>query len=285
VKRVEAVKRTVELAPITADIERVHEGLTLLSETVAGLQVDDPTLRTKILDAVSEVFSQLNRARALTAARTKELRGAEGRAEFGAQVKVFAQAVQSALAVADSPEKCDQSLARLTVQVEELEGRFGEFDEFAAELAAKRDELNDAFGALYPVGDHMLRFEAVCSERQRERESDLVQALAALDPLKELPRSRTDAPASAAPYSGDREGEEASAASASAASASAAAAAAAASAAAARTAAFRPPAPRSGVGKDSTQAMNKLARSLAELVGGDGGSAEARERRRKRGPF
>ncbi|MFO0628085.1 MAG: DNA repair ATPase [Polyangiales bacterium] len=82
VKRVEAVQRTVELAPIGADIERVHEGLTLLSETVAGLQVDDPTLRTKILDAVSEVFSQLNRARALTAARTKELRGAEGRAEL-----------------------------------------------------------------------------------------------------------------------------------------------------------------------------------------------------------
>ena len=26
-------------------------------------------------------------------------------------------------------------------------------------------DFKDAFGALYPVGDHMLRFEAVCSER------------------------------------------------------------------------------------------------------------------------
>ena len=102
----------------------------------------------------------------------------------------------------------------------------------------------------------------------------MVHALAALDPLKELPRSRTDAPASAAPYSAP--GEEASASAASA------------SAAAARTAAaasFKPPAPRRGGGKDSSHAMIKLARSLAELVGGDGGSAEAREQRKKRGPF
>lgn len=158
VEKVEKAARTVELAPISAEIERVHEGLTLLSETVAGLQVDDPTLRTRILDAVSEVFAQLNRARALATGRAKVLRGAEGRAEFGAQVKVFAQAVQSALAVADTPERCDQSLARLAVQLEELEGRFGEFDEFAAELAAKREELNDAFGA---------RRQTLLDERQK----------------------------------------------------------------------------------------------------------------------
>jgi hypothetical protein len=194
VKRVEAVKRTVELAPITADIERVHEGLTLLSETVAGLQVDDPTLRTKILDAVSEVFSQLNRARALTAARTKELRGAEGRAEFGAQVKVFAQAVQSALAVADSPEKCDQSLARLTVQVEELEGRFGEFDEFAAELAAKREELNDAFGA---------RRQTLLDERQKRAGNLLAAAERILQGVLRRARTFTTADDLNAYFAGD----------------------------------------------------------------------------------
>jgi hypothetical protein len=135
VDRAGKATRTVELAPLVKEVDTVHEGLTVLSETVAGLEVDDPTMRTKILDAVSEVFAQLNRARAIVQGRAKELRGSEGRAEFGVQVKVFQQAVQSALAVADSPEKCDASLSRLLVQVEELEGRFGEFDEFAAELA------------------------------------------------------------------------------------------------------------------------------------------------------
>lgn len=159
--------RTVELNPVAKEVDAVHEGLTVLSETVAGLEVDDPTMRTKILDAVSEVFAQLNRARAIVQARGKELRGAEGRAEFGVQVKVFQQAVQSALAVADSPERCDASLSRLLVQVEELEGRFGEFDEFAAELAAKREELNDAFSG---------RRQVLLDERQKRAQNLLAAA-------------------------------------------------------------------------------------------------------------
>ncbi|MBL8602667.1 MAG: DNA repair ATPase [Myxococcales bacterium] len=166
VGKAEGVTRTVDLMPVSAEVDTVHEGLTVLSETVASLDVDDPTLRTKILDAISEVFAQLNRARAIVAARQKELRGAEGKAEFGAQSKLFAQAVQSALAVADSPEKCDQSLSRLLVQLEELEGRFGEFDAFATELAVRREELNDAFGA---------RRQTLLDERQK-RAQNLVSA-------------------------------------------------------------------------------------------------------------
>jgi MoxR-like ATPase len=162
VDRAGKAARTVELAPVSKEVDTVHEGLTVLSETVAGLEVDDPTMRTRILDAVSEVFAQLNRARAIVQARAKELRGSEGRAEFGVQVKVFQQAVQSALAVADSPEKCDASLSRLLVQVEELEGRFGEFDEFAAELATKREELHDAFSA---------RRQTLLDERQKRAQN------------------------------------------------------------------------------------------------------------------
>jgi hypothetical protein len=162
VERAGKAAKTVELTPVAAEVGTVHEGLTVLSETVAGLEVDDPTVRTRILDAVSEVFAQLNRARAIVQSRAKELRGLEGRAEFGVQVKVFAQAVQGALAVADSPERCDASLSRLLVQIEELEGRFGEFDEFAVELATRREELNDAFSS---------RRQTLLDERQRRAQN------------------------------------------------------------------------------------------------------------------
>ncbi len=167
VERASKAVRTIEVAPVAAEVDTVHEGLTVLSETVAGLEVDDPTMRTKILDAVSEVFAQLNRARAIVQARAKELRGAEGRAEFAVQVKVFQQAVQSALAVAESPEKCDASLSRLLVQVEELEGRFGEFDEFAVELATRREELHDAFSG---------RRQTLLDERQKRAQNLLTAA-------------------------------------------------------------------------------------------------------------
>jgi Tfp pilus assembly protein PilZ len=182
VKKAEAAGRTVELAVVVKEVDKSHEGLTVLSETVAGLEVDDPTVRTRILDAIGEVFSQLNRARAIVQQRAKELRGAEGRAEFGAQARLFAQAVQSALAVADSPERCDQALSRLLVQLEELEGRFGELDEFAADLAARREELNDAFGA---------KRQTLLDERQRRAGNLLAAAERILQGVQRRARTFT----------------------------------------------------------------------------------------------
>ncbi|WP_438022667.1 DNA repair ATPase [Sorangium sp. So ce233] len=166
IAKIEAVAKSPELAPFAADLDAVNEGLSVLADIVASLKVDDPTARTRILEGISEVYAQLNRARATLAARGKDLRGAEGRAEFGAQFKVFGQSVSSALAVCDSPERCDRELSKLLVQLEELEGKFGEFDEFLGELAAKREEVNDAIAA---------RRQALLDERQR-RVSNLVAA-------------------------------------------------------------------------------------------------------------
>ncbi|XYH93722.1 DNA repair ATPase [Sorangium sp. So ce1128] len=166
IAKIEAVAKSPELAPFAADLDAVNEGLSVLADIVASLKVDDPTARTRILEGISEVYAQLNRARATLTARGKDLRGAEGRAEFGAQFKVFGQSVSSALAVCDSPERCDRELSKLLVQLEELEGKFGEFDEFLGELAAKREEVNDAIAA---------RRQALLDERQR-RVSNLVAA-------------------------------------------------------------------------------------------------------------
>ncbi|MBI2372777.1 MAG: DNA repair ATPase [Deltaproteobacteria bacterium] len=136
-----------DLEPVAAELDALSEGLTVLSETVSTLSVDDPTSRTQILEAISEVFSRLNRARALLANRRKELLGQEGRAEFAAQLKLFGQTVQSGLALSTTPEACDEQLSRLMVQLEELEGKFSEFDEFLGQLTEKREEVYEALGA------------------------------------------------------------------------------------------------------------------------------------------
>ncbi|WNG17158.1 DNA repair ATPase [Cystobacter fuscus] len=160
--RLEPVRTTMELAPLGEDIEQVGKGLEVLSETVGGLQVGDPLARARILEGISELFSRLNRVRAGLGARRKELVGREKRAEFGAQFKLLGQAVESALSVADSPEKCDEGLSRLTVQLEEMEGRFGEFDEFLGQLTQKREELLEAFGQ---------KKQALVDERQRRAQN------------------------------------------------------------------------------------------------------------------
>ena len=142
----EKVAKTTELAPLVTEVERLSAGLSLLGEVVGGLNAGDPTQKAKILEDISEVFSKLNRARATVQAKKKELTGAEKRGEFGSQFKLFAQSIDSALSLVDSPEKCDEQLTRLTLQLEELEGRFADFDEFAADLTTRREELLEAFG-------------------------------------------------------------------------------------------------------------------------------------------
>jgi hypothetical protein len=145
-ERSQGVEKTNEFEPIQEELDRVSDGLNVLSDVAANLQVDDPTARTRILEQISEVFAHQNRVRATMAGRRKELLGSEGRAEFAAQFKLFGQSVQSAISLADSPEKCDEQLSRLMVQLEELEAKFSEFDEFIGELAQKREEVYEALG-------------------------------------------------------------------------------------------------------------------------------------------
>ncbi len=156
------VERSAELKPLTEELEKTGHGLDVLGEVVGQLQVGDPVARAAILEGISEVFSHLNRVRASLASRRKEILGREGKAEFGAQFKLLGQAIESAIGQCDTPEKCDEQLSRLTVQLEELEGRFGEFDEFIADLAKKREELYEAFGA---------KRQQLLDERQRRAQN------------------------------------------------------------------------------------------------------------------
>jgi len=165
-EEIEAVKKTPDLEPLREQVEETAEGLNVLTEVVGGLEVEDPTQRTEVLEGISEVFSHLNRVRATLQNESKELLSAEGRAEFAAQFRLFSQAVTSALALADTPERTDEQLSRLMVQLEELESRFSEFDEFLADLAEKREEVYEAFDA---------RRQTLVDERQR-RAQNLLKA-------------------------------------------------------------------------------------------------------------
>ena len=77
--------------------------------------------------------------------RIQELASVEGAAEFGSQLKLLNQAVVNYLDICDSPQKCEEYLTKVMVQIEELEGKFSEFDEFLEQLAETRDEVYGAF--------------------------------------------------------------------------------------------------------------------------------------------
>ncbi|MFJ4691071.1 DNA repair ATPase [Streptomyces sp. NPDC088766] len=146
-----AVTTVAGAAPVAARIDELASGLGTVTEVVAGLDIGDATVRTAVLERISEVLAGVNRARAVLDGRRGELRGREGRAEFAAEFALLGQAVTGALASADSPEACDDHLARLLLQVENLEARFAESagfdgpDDFLGELADRREEIHEAF--------------------------------------------------------------------------------------------------------------------------------------------
>ena len=119
--------------------------LEMLITIVGNLEIEDATQRTAIIDAISAVFSKLNAVRSRLKNRRDDLARREGTAEFSSQLKLLNQAVVNYLDLADTPDKVDEHLTRLMVQVEELEGRFAEFDEFVEQLTQKRQEIFNAF--------------------------------------------------------------------------------------------------------------------------------------------
>ncbi|MBD0838379.1 DNA repair ATPase [Streptomyces sp. TRM68416] len=146
----EAIATVAEAAPLAARVDELTDGLRTVTEVVAGLDIGDATVRTSILERIAEVLGGANRARATLDGRRRELLDREGRAEFAAEFALLGQSVTGALAAADSPESCDEQLARMLVQVENLEAQFSEFaefDDFLGELADKRDEVHEAFSA------------------------------------------------------------------------------------------------------------------------------------------
>ncbi|HRF01808.1 MAG TPA: DNA repair ATPase [Pirellulaceae bacterium] len=145
--RIDKVPTVAEADKLGAELDGSASELEMLIDIVGNLKIDDATQRTRIVDGISSIYSKLNQARAALRKRTQALRGDEGSAEFHAQMKLLSQATSNYLDVADSPQRCDEYLTKMMVQVEELEGRFAEFDQFVLQLAEKREEIYAAFDA------------------------------------------------------------------------------------------------------------------------------------------
>ena len=143
--KVAEVKTVAEANSLGEEVDLAASQLELLTETVSNLRIDDTTKRTEIIDSIGDVFAQLNRVRSSLKARVGELASTEGRAEFASQLKLLEQTTSGYLDVCDTPDKCDEYLTKVMVQLEELEGRFAEFDDFVIQLASRREEVYAAF--------------------------------------------------------------------------------------------------------------------------------------------
>ncbi|WP_144392259.1 DNA repair ATPase [Pleionea sediminis] len=141
----EQCKTSSELSPLMESVDKMANSLDLLSELMASLKVPDATLQTQIIESISSIYSKLNQLKAKLQHQKQSFGSEEATAQFAAQFKLLSQSVQNALGLAKTPEKCDEQLSRLMVQLEELEGQFSEYDDFLADILSKREEIFETF--------------------------------------------------------------------------------------------------------------------------------------------
>ncbi len=143
--KVPNLAKVVEADEVGESLDEAGAELEMLIDVVGNLKIEDATQTTAIIDSVSAIYSTLNGVRAELKNKRLDLAKGEGEAQFGAQVKLLSQAVVNYLDLCDSPQKCEEYLTKVMVQVEELEGKFSEFDDYVEELSAKREEIYEAF--------------------------------------------------------------------------------------------------------------------------------------------
>ncbi len=146
-RRIDTVVKVTEADEVEAELNAAAGELEMLIDIVGNLKIADATQTTQIIESISEIYATLNRVRTALKNRRKDLARAEGMAQFGAQLKLVNQAVVNYLDLCDTPDRCDEYLSKIMVQLEELEGRFSDFDEYIEQLIEKRDEVYNAFEA------------------------------------------------------------------------------------------------------------------------------------------
>lgn len=144
-KQVDEVLKVIDANKIEENCKLISSELELLIDILNSLKIDDTTQTTRIIEKISLIFSSLNEVRAQLKKKVDSLKSNEAVAEFRAQLTLLEQSIVNYLELSTSPEKCDEYYTKVSVQVEELESKFADFDDFILIISDKRNEVVKAF--------------------------------------------------------------------------------------------------------------------------------------------
>jgi hypothetical protein len=171
----ETADRMTVLKELEEQTNQLGDALQLLMETVHNLKMEDVVQATQIIERLSALFGQLNQLKADLKHKQQGVKSEESKAAFHAEVQLLEQATANLLDWADDPVKCDEALSKAMVQVEELEGKFAEFDVFVETIAEKRAEVYGAFDARKRQLLEAANNKATALERAAQRLLDSIQ--------------------------------------------------------------------------------------------------------------
>ncbi len=139
------VTASIEVASILEDVDGVANSMDTVADAIGVLVVDDPQIRASVLEQVSSVLANLNRVRVEAQNNHDTLIQSETGALFATELGLFGQTISTTLARCDSPEACDDGLARLLLQLEQLETAGPRSETQLDELNERRDHLVEVF--------------------------------------------------------------------------------------------------------------------------------------------
>ncbi len=143
----EGIKKVVAAKKLEEEVNQIASDLEMLIDIVSNLEIDDASHSTQIIDNISLIFATINQLKAGLKNKLKALGEKEASAEFTAQLKLVDQSIINYLDIATTPEKTDELLNKVSVQLEDLEGRFADFEDFITQIIEKREEVYNAFEA------------------------------------------------------------------------------------------------------------------------------------------
>ena len=144
-EEVAKVQKVVDAQQIENNCKVISSELELLIDILNSLKIEDTTQTTQIIEKISLIFSSLNEVRAQLKKKVDSLKSKEAVAEFRAQLTLLEQSIVNYMELATSPEKCDEYFTKVSIQVEEMESKFADFDDFILVISDKRNELIKAF--------------------------------------------------------------------------------------------------------------------------------------------
>lgn len=140
-----SLQKAIDAKTIEEEINNLSGQLELLVDIVNNLKIEDTSQSTQIIEHISMIFARLNQERLELSKRKREISGKELSADFQAQMMLFDQSVINFLELSRTPEKCDEYLTKLSIQLEEMEMKFIDFDEFIQKITEKRQEAYGHF--------------------------------------------------------------------------------------------------------------------------------------------
>ncbi|CAM2800287.1 AAA family ATPase [Chryseobacterium flavum] len=139
------LQKAIDARTIEEKINTLSGQLELLVDIVNNLKIEDTSQSTQIIENISLIFARLNQERLELSKRKREISGKELASDFQAQITLFDQSVINFLELSQTPEKCDEYLTKLSIQLEEMETKFIDFEEFILQIGTKREEVYEHF--------------------------------------------------------------------------------------------------------------------------------------------